>query len=130
VLSVTLFEPNGKLLKKLGRKAQNIVRQFAQSAAANGLGYRVFDSQATASWTAWEVLAAGVRGARSLDNERVCNYLKANGVDTTFVGKLRFNPAKNNFSKPRNLVKQIQKGRWKVVWPPALRVTKLQEPTR
>ena len=129
VLSVTLFEPNGKLLKKLGRKAQNIVRQFAQSAAANGLGYRVFDSQATASWTAWEVLAAGVRGARSLDNERVCNYLKGNTVDTTFVGKLRFNPAKNNFSKPRNLVKQIQKGRWKVVWPPALRVTKLQEPT-
>jgi branched-chain amino acid transport system substrate-binding protein len=130
VLSVTLFEPNGKLLKKLGRKAQNIVRQFAQAAAANGLGYRVFDSQATASWTAWEVLAAGVRGARSLDNERVCNYLKGNTVDTTFVGKLRFNPAKNNFSKPRNLVKQIQKGRWKVVWPPALRVTKLQEPAR
>jgi branched-chain amino acid transport system substrate-binding protein len=129
VLSVTLFEPNGKLLKKLGRKAQNIVRQFAQAAASNGLGYRVFDSQATASWTAWEVLAAGVRGARSLDNERVCSYLKANGADTTFVGKLRFNPAKNNFSKPRNLVKQIQKGRWKVVWPPALRVTKLQEPT-
>jgi branched-chain amino acid transport system substrate-binding protein len=129
VLSVTLFEPNGKLLKKLGRKAQNIVRQFAQSAASNGLGYRVFDSQATASWTAWEVLAAGVRGARSLDNERVCSFLKANGADTTFVGKLRFNPAKNNFSKPRNLVKQIQKGRWKVVWPPALRVTKLQEPT-
>ena len=130
VLSVTLFEPNGKLLKKLGRKAQNIVRMFAQSAASNGLGYRVFDSQATASWTAWEVLAAGVRGARSVDNERVCNYLKANGVDTTFVGKLRFNPAKNNFSKPRNLVKQIQKGRWKVIWPPALRVTKLQEPSR
>jgi branched-chain amino acid transport system substrate-binding protein len=129
VLSVTLFEPNGKLLRKLGPKAQNIVRQFAQAAASNGLGYRVFDSQATASWTAWEVLAAGVRGARSLDNEDVCSYLKANGVDTTFVGKLRFNPAKNNFSKPRNLVKQIQKGRWKVVWPPALRVTRLQEST-
>jgi branched-chain amino acid transport system substrate-binding protein len=126
VLSVTLFEPNGKLLKKLGKKAQNIVAQFARSAASNGLAYRVFDSQATASWTAWEVLAAGVRGARSLDNNRVCDYLKSNGADTTFVGKLRFNPAKNNFSKPRNLVKQIQKGRWKVVWPPALRVTKLQ----
>jgi branched-chain amino acid transport system substrate-binding protein len=130
VLSVTLFEPNGKLLKKLGKKAQNIVAQFARSATSNRLGYRVFDSQATASWTAWEVLAAGVRGARSLDNERVCNFLKTNGADTTFVGKLRFNPAKNNFSKPRNLVKQIQKARWKVVWPPALRVTKLQEPTR
>ena len=88
----------------------------------------MFDSQATASWTAWEVLAAGVRGARSLDNERVCNYLRANGVDTTFVGKLRFNPAMNNFSVARNLVKQIQNGRWVVVWPPALRVAKLQGP--
>ena len=130
MLSITLFEPNGKLLKKLGRKAQNIVAQFARSAADNGLSYRVFDSQATASWTAWETLAAGVRGARSLDNDRICSYLKQNGVDTTFVGKLRFNPALNNFSRPRNLVKQIQDGRWKVVWPPALRVTKLQEPTR
>ena len=129
VLSITLFEPNGKLLKKLGKKAQNIVAQFARSAASNGLNYRVFDSQATASWTAWEVLAAGVRGARSLDNQKICDYLKANGVDTTFVGKLRFNPALHNFSRPRNLVKQIQNRRWKVVWPPALRVTKLQEPT-
>jgi branched-chain amino acid transport system substrate-binding protein len=127
VLSLTLFEPNGKLLKKMGTKAQNIVRQFAQSAASNGLGYRVFDSQATASWTAWETLAAGVRGARSLDNDQVCDYLRDNGVDTTFVGKLRFNPALNNFSRPRNLVKQIQERRWKVVWPPALRVTKVQE---
>ena len=129
VLSLTLFEPNGKLLKKMGRKAQNIVAQFARSAAANGLSYRVFDSQATASWTAWEALAAGVRGARSLDQNRMCAYLKANGVDTTFVGKLRFNPALHNFSRPRNLVKQIQDRRWKVVWPPALRVTKLKEPT-
>jgi branched-chain amino acid transport system substrate-binding protein len=129
LLSITLFEPNGKLLKKLGKKAQNIVAQFARSAADNGLAYRVFDSQATASWTAWEVLAAGVRGARSLDNAKICDYLKDNGVNTTFVGKLRFNPALHNFSRPRNLVKQIQGKRWKVVWPPALRVTKLQEPS-
>ncbi len=71
-----------------------------------------------------------MRGTRSLDNGRICSNLKQNGVDTTFVGKLRFNPALNNFSRPRNLVKQIQDRRWKVVWPPALRVTKLQEPTR
>ena len=51
-------------------------RAVRRAAAANGLNYRVFDSQATASWTAWEVLAAGVRGARSLDNERICNYLR------------------------------------------------------
>jgi branched-chain amino acid transport system substrate-binding protein len=128
VLSLTLFEPNGRLLKRLGKKAQDIVARFAQRAAANGLSYRVFDSQATASWTAWEVLAAGVRGARSSDHERICNYLRANGAETTFVGKLRFNPALNNFSVARNLVKQIQNRRWVVVWPPSLRVARLQGP--
>jgi branched-chain amino acid transport system substrate-binding protein len=126
VLSVTLFEPNGRLLKRMGKKAQNIIALFAQRAAANRLNYRVFDSQATASWTAWEVLAAGVRGARSLEHSRICSYLRANGTQTTFVGKLKFNPAQNNFSTARNLVKQIQNRRWVVVWPPALRVARLQ----
>jgi branched-chain amino acid transport system substrate-binding protein len=125
VMSVTLFEPNGKLLKKMGKKAQQIVRLFGESAASNRLNYRVFDSQATASWTAWEVLMAGVRGARSLNHSAICNNLRQNGVNTTFIGKLRFNPALNNFSHPRNLIKQIQNRRWVVVWPPALRVTKL-----
>ena len=128
LLSLTLFEPNGQLLKRMGKKAQNIVKQFAARAAANRLNYRVFDSQATASWTAWEVLVAGVRGAKSVDNERVCNYLRSNAVNTTFTGRLRFTPATNNFSAARNLVKQIQNKRWVVVWPPALRVAKLQGP--
>jgi branched-chain amino acid transport system substrate-binding protein len=128
VLSLTLFEPNGRLLKRMGPKAQDIVARFARQAAANGLNYRVFDSQATASWTAWEVLAAGVRGSRSTDQDRICNYLRANGADTTFVGKLKFNPALNNFSVARNLVKQIQNRRWVVVWPPNLRVARLQGP--
>jgi branched-chain amino acid transport system substrate-binding protein len=126
VLSITLFEPNGRLLRRMGKKAQTIVRQFAAQAAANRLNYRVFDSQAAASWTAWEVLAAGVRGARSLDHERICNQLRSNGAETTFVGKLKFNPALNNFSVARNLVKQIQNGRWVVVWPPSVRVARLQ----
>jgi branched-chain amino acid transport system substrate-binding protein len=128
VLSLTLFEPNGRLLRRMGKKAQNIVKQFAARAAANRLNYRVFDSQATASWTAWEVLAAGVRGARSLDHTRICNYLRSSGAETTFTGKLKFNPALNNFSVARNLVKQIQNRRWVVVWPPSLRVARLQGP--
>jgi branched-chain amino acid transport system substrate-binding protein len=126
VLSLTLFEPNGKLLRRMGAKARRIVGLFAERARANGLNYRVFDSQATASWGAWEVLTAGVRGARSLDHSRICNHLRSNGANTTFTGKLKFNPALNNFSIARNLVKQIQNGRWVVVWPPNLRAAVLQ----
>jgi branched-chain amino acid transport system substrate-binding protein len=130
VLSITLFEPNGKTMRRLGKKARNIINRFAARAAANNLSYRVFDSQATASWSAWEVLAAGVRGARSTDNERICDYLHENGAQTTFVGKLKFNPALHNFSAARNLVKQIQNRRWVVVWPPAVRVGKIGAPSR
>ena len=78
----------------------------------------MFDSQATASWTAWEVLVAGVRGAKSVDNERVCNYLRANPVEHDVHRQVRFTAATNNFSAARNLVKQIQNKRWVVVWPP------------
>ena len=49
-------------------------------------------------------------------------------MNTTFVGKLKFNPALNNFSVARNLVKQIQNRRWVVVWPPNRRVARLQGP--
>ena len=128
VLSVTLFEPNGKSLKRLGKKAQNIVAGFAVTAKANNLNYRVFDSQATASWTAWEVLGAGVNGTKSTDNGRICTYLARNGAQTTFVGKLKFDPNQHNFGPAHNLVKQIQNRRWAVVYPKAARVAVLQGP--
>ena len=79
VLSLTLFEPNGKLLKQLGKKAQNIVAQFARAGSRR-------TGSATASSTRRRPRrgrrgrrsSAGVRGARSVDNERVCSYLKPN----------------------------------------------------
>ena len=73
------------------------------------------------------VLAAGVR-APAASTTADLQLPPANGANTTFVGKLKFNPALNNFSVARNLVKQIQNGRWVVVWPPKLRVARLQGP--
>lgn len=128
VLSLSLFEPNGQLLKRLGKRAKSIVAAFAAGARDAKLSYRVFDSQAAASWTAWEVLTAGVRGARTLDNGRICNHLLANPVKTTFVETLKFNPAAHNFPPAHHAVKQIQNARWVIVWPPKLRVAKLLAP--
>jgi branched-chain amino acid transport system substrate-binding protein len=128
VLSLSLFEPNGRLLKRLGKRAKTIVGEFAAGAKDAKLSYRVFDSQAAASWTAWEVLTAGVRGAKTLDNGKVCDYLLKNPVKTTFVGTLKFNPAAHNFPPAHDAVKQIQNGRWVIVWPPGLRVARLLAP--
>ena len=128
ILSVSLFEPAGRLLKRLGKNAQQVVQQFGQGAKAAKLTYPVFDSQAAASWTAWEVLAAGVAGAKSTDNAKVCSWLKANPVKTTFVGPLRFNAGNNNFPPAHMAVKQVQNGRWTIVWPKSLRTARLLAP--
>jgi branched-chain amino acid transport system substrate-binding protein len=128
VLSISLFEPAGRLLKRLGANARTIVAQFGAAAKAGKISYPVFDSQATASWTAWETLAAGVQGAKSTDNGRVCSWLKANPVKTTFVGTLKFNPAQHNFPPAHMAVKQIQNGRWTIVWPRSLRTARLLSP--
>jgi branched-chain amino acid transport system substrate-binding protein len=126
VLSLSLFEPVGPLLKKLGPNAKSIVAQFGAAARAAKISYPVFDSQAAASWTAWETLAAGVRGAKSTDNAKICSWLQSNPVKTTFVGTLKFNPKSNNFPAAHMAVKQIQNGRWAIVWPRSLPTTKLR----
>jgi branched-chain amino acid transport system substrate-binding protein len=128
VLSLSLFEPNGRLLKRLGAKAQQIVANFGRAAAAARLPYRVFDTQAAASWTAWEALAQGVQGAKSLEHERVCDYLLRNGVKSTFIGNLKFNQQQHNFPQNVGALKQIQDGRWKVVYPVSKRDARLLAP--
>jgi branched-chain amino acid transport system substrate-binding protein len=128
VLSLSLFEPNGTLLKHLGKDASKIVANFGTAAKAAKISYPVFDSQATASWTAWEVLAAGVQGAKSTDNSKVCSYLKAHPVKTTFIGTLKFNASTNNFPAAHMSLKQIQNSRWKIVWPTSRRTAKLVAP--
>ncbi len=128
VLALSLFEPNGPVLKRLGKDAKAIVADFGKAAAAAKLSYRVFDTQAAASWTAWEVLGTGVTGAKSLDNGKVCDWLLKNPVKTMFIGTLKFDRTKNNFPPAHSAVKQIQNDRWVVVWPPSLRVKKLLGP--
>jgi len=116
-LSVSMFEPNEPILERLGDDVRAITEEFTSRAEVAGLPYTVFETQATGSWTAWEILAEGVRGANSLDNEQVCNYLIENGADTTFHGHLTFDPALNNFWPTTQGIKQIQDGDWVMVWP-------------
>ena len=117
ILSLSLFEPVGPLLRRLGPNAKAIVTQFGAAAKAAKISYPVFDSQAAASWSAWETLAAGVAGAKSTDNAKVCSWLQSNPVKTTFVGTLKFDKSKHNFPAAHMSVKQIQNGRWTIVWP-------------
>ncbi|HLT09534.1 MAG TPA: amino acid ABC transporter substrate-binding protein [Micromonosporaceae bacterium] len=128
LLSVSIFEPNPALLERLGPTATEIVNDFQARAEAAQLSYTVFETQAAASWNAWEILVAAVTGAGNLDHRAMCDWLHANGADTTFSGHLTFDPAQNNFWPTTQILKQIQDGDWVAVWPPDRAAAPLRGP--
>jgi branched-chain amino acid transport system substrate-binding protein len=128
VLSVSIFEPNEPLLEQYGPEVREIVEEFAQRAEAAGVTYTAFETQATASWNAWEILAGAVEGAGSLDHEELCDYLLENGVETTFSGQLTFDPSVSNFWPSNQGLKQIQDGEWVMVWPEERAAAPIQPP--
>jgi branched-chain amino acid transport system substrate-binding protein len=129
MLSVTIFEPNKAALAKLGPAATEIVEDFRRRATAAKLPYPVFETQAAASWNAWEILVAGVKGANGLDQKAICDALHDKGAETTFSGKLAFDPAKNNFWDTTSAIKQIQGDDWVTVWPADRAAAPLRPPS-
>ena len=71
--------------------------------------------QAAASYTAWQLLEAGVVGTKSLDDKAIIAWLRANKVDT-IQGRLRFD-GPGNYGDDLMKIKQVQGGKWNVVWP-------------
>jgi branched-chain amino acid transport system substrate-binding protein len=129
MLAVSLFEPNQAALQRIGGDASQIVSDFATRAKAANLPYPVFETQAAASWNAWEILVAAVKGANKVDNKAMCDFLHASGADTTFSGKLAFDAAKNNFWPSTSGLKQIQNKEWVTVWPADRAAGQLKPPT-
>jgi branched-chain amino acid transport system substrate-binding protein len=117
LLSVTIFEPEESTLDRMGAQAGEIVDEFQKRAEEADLPYTVFETQAAASWTAWEILADAVEGSDGLDQKALCDELHDNGASTTFNGDLAFDPKVNNFWPPTQSIKQIQDSDWVTVWP-------------
>jgi branched-chain amino acid transport system substrate-binding protein len=129
VLSVSIFEPNDAILADMGPEATEIVEEFAARAEAAGVAYTVFETQAAASWNAWEILTQGVEGAGSLEHQEICDYLHENGVDLTFTGPVAFDQEVNNFWDTNLGLKQIQDGDWVMVWPAERAAADLRGPS-
>lgn len=128
MLSVSIFEPNKANLDRLGGDATAIVNDFKARATKAKLPYTVFETQAAASWNAWEILTAGVKGAGKLDQKAICDSLHSTGAETTFAGKLSFDPKVNNFWPTTSAIKQIQNKDWVTVFPPDRAAAKLAPP--
>jgi ABC-type branched-subunit amino acid transport system substrate-binding protein len=112
-LSVTIFEEQPPFTSFPG--AAEFVRIYRERATRAGLTDPSVETQAAASYTAWQILEAGVTATKSLDDKAIAAWLKANRVDT-LQGKLRFN-GPGNFGDDLMRVKQVQNGKWVVVWP-------------
>ncbi len=112
-LSVTIFEDLPPFTSNPG--AAEFVKLYHERAAAAKLPDPSVEVQAGASFTAWQILEAGVKATKSLDDKAIGTWLKANKVDT-IQGKLRFNET-GNYGDDLIRIKQVQNGHWAVVWP-------------
>ena len=112
-LAATMFEEHAPFTSNPGAAA--FVKAFDERAAAAGLPDTHVEVQAAASYSAWQILEAGVRGANSLDDKKIAEYLRKNKVDT-IQGRLRFD-GPGNYGDDLMKIKQVQGGSWKVVWP-------------
>jgi branched-chain amino acid transport system substrate-binding protein len=112
-LSMTVFEEHPPFSNAAG--AADFIRIYHERAAKAGIPDTNVEVQAAASYTAWQILEAGVKGARSLDDKAIAAYLKGNRIDT-IQGKLRFD-GPSNYGDDLMRVKQVQNGRWVTVYP-------------
>jgi branched-chain amino acid transport system substrate-binding protein len=126
-LTTSLFQPDQA--SKLSGDVQAIVDDFKTRATAAKLAYPVFETQAAASWNAWDILTAGVKAAGSLDQQKICDSLHADGAPTTFAGKVAFDEADHNFWPGTETLAQIQDGKWVTVWPQDKAAAQLRGPT-
>ncbi len=112
-LSVTIFEEHAPFTNN--PVATEFVKIFNERATKLGLPDTSVETQAAASYSAWQILEAGVRGANSFDDKAIAAFLKKSRIDT-IQGKLRFD-GPGNFGDDLMKIKQVQNGKWTVVYP-------------
>lgn len=117
VMSVSFFEQGDGPLAD-DPEVMEISEAFNEAAEAADVGFTKFETQAAASWAAWEILVEGIEGAGTTDQQAVCDYLLENEIDTTFYGTISFDPANNNYYGDLQSIKQVQDGAWRMVYPP------------
>ena len=114
-LAATVFEQHAPFTNNATAAA--FAKTFNERAAKAGLPDTTVEVQAAVSYTAWQILEAAVTATKSLDDKAMADWLKKNPVET-ITGKLRFD-GPSNYGDDLTKVKQLQDGKWVVVWPTA-----------
>ena len=95
--------------------AEELTRLFSERAKLANIPYPLVDTQAAAEFASWQLIEAAVNATKSLDDKVLVAWLRANKVDTIY-GKMQFDGL-HNYGPEYTKVKQIQNGKWIVVWP-------------
>ncbi len=112
-LSLTIFEEHAPFTAN--PVAAEFVKLFNERATKANLPDTSVEVQAAASYSAWQILEAGVRGANSFDDKAIGAWLRKSRVDTIH-GRLRFD-GPGNYGDDLMKIKQVQNGKWVVVHP-------------
>src|SRR5258707_5632545 len=102
-------------------RAAQFVKAFHERAKQAGLPDTAVDLHASIAYSTWQTLEAAVNGAKSLDDKAMAQWLRANPVET-IMGRLSWpttpdGPPNYMMGKDIYKVKQLQDGKWVVVWP-------------
>ena len=95
-------------------------KEFAARAQKAGLPYPHVDSQAGNEYAGWQILAAAVKATNSLDDKTIAEWLDKNSVET-IEGKRDFSGRSHTSAVDMQQLKQVQNGKWVVIWPLDLR---------
>ena len=112
-LSMSIFEEHAPFTNN--KVATDFIQIYHERATKANMPDIAVEVQAAASYAAWQILEAGVRGANSFDDKAIAAWIRKNRVNTIY-GQVRFD-GPGNFGDDMMKVKQVQNGKWQMVWP-------------
>jgi len=115
VLALTVFEDHPPFTNN--SVASTFVKSFSERGQKANLPDPSVDLMASVAYSTWQVLEAAVNATKSLDDKALSTWIKKSQVDT-IIGRMRWD-GPNNFINGTDLykIKQVQNGKWVVVWP-------------
>jgi branched-chain amino acid transport system substrate-binding protein len=110
--SHSFFEDHEPFSSRVG--VAKLSPMYRARAVKAGVPYPELGS-AAAAYNAFYLLGKAIEGTKSLDDKLIAQWLKKSTVDTV-VGPMTFNGPYNHGAS-HMLIKQVQNGKWVVVWP-------------
>ena len=98
-------------------RAAEFIKAYRERGAKAGLPDTSVDLLASICYSMWQTLETAVNATRSIDDKALAAWLRKNHVDS-IMGRLEWGGPQNYVTgKDIYKIKQLQGGKWQVVWP-------------